>query len=105
MNAFRLVIGFTAFALATLIAIGNCGGCIAAYRRRKHGGSGGYSSVPLMSIMCSVIAWFAIKEEIGVWSFAPAAIDLGTICLVVWPFFLLKESFRKRRALKAQQGK
>ena len=105
MNAFRLLIGFTAFALAALIAIGNWGGCIAASRRKKHGGSGGYSSVSLISIICSVIAWFAIKQEIGVWSFAPAAIDLGTICLVAWPFFLLKESFRKRRALKAEQGK
>ena len=96
MNAFRLVVGFAAFVLAALIAVGNWGGCIAAYRRRKNGGSGGYSSVPLISILCSVIAWFAVKEEIGLWSFLPAAIDLGTICLVVLPFFLLKEAIRKR---------
>jgi hypothetical protein len=96
LNMLRLIVGFVAFALAVLVAIANWGGCIGAYRKRNRGGASEYLPVMLLSIMCSFVAWFAIKEEIGLWSFAPAAIDLGTICLIALPFFLLKKAIQKK---------
>jgi hypothetical protein len=100
MNGLRLSLGFGGFALATLVAVGNWGGLLSAYGRKKKGGSGGVSFVPLISVICSVVAWLAVKREIGLWSFAPAAIDIGTVTVVTLPFFLLKRALLKRRAGK-----
>jgi len=90
------ILGFGAFALAALVTIMNWGGFIEAWRRRRRGIVGGYSSVPLISLLCCVGAWFAIEDKIGLWSFAPAAIDFGTLNLIALPFFLLKEAIRKK---------
>jgi ABC-type dipeptide/oligopeptide/nickel transport system permease subunit len=96
MNNLRIIAGFLFFGIGLLITIGNWGGCIAASIKRKKGGSGGYSAIPGFSLISCVIAWFLIKDKIGYWSLAPAVLDIGTLCLIAWPYFILKSAIQKK---------
>jgi hypothetical protein len=96
MKTFWIIAGFGSFGLALLVAVANWTGVIALSRRKKEGVSDGYSCVPLVSLICCFVAWSLIKDQIGLWSFAPAAVDLGTLSFVVLPIYLLVDAIRKR---------
>lgn len=95
MSTFHTVIGFGAFGCAALVAVANWSGVIASSKRTE-GTAGGYSCIPLVSLICGVIAWFTIRNKIGLWSFAPAAIDLGTLSFVALPVILLVGAVRRK---------
>ena len=95
MSTFHTVIGFGALGFAALVAVANWSGVFAS-SKRKEGAAGGYSCIPLVSLICGVIAWFTIRDKIGLWSFAPAALDLGTLSFVALPVILLGEAIRKK---------
>ena len=95
MSTLHTVIGFGAFGFAVLVAVANWSGVIAS-SKRKEGATGGYSCIPLVSLVCGVIAWFTIRNKIGLWSFAPAAVDLGTLSFVALPIVLLVQAIRKK---------
>ncbi len=61
----------------------NTCGVVAAERRRRRGEEGGYSCVPLWSILFATAAWFAGPEPLGIWVSAPAVRDPGTWVLLI----------------------
>jgi hypothetical protein len=83
-----IIVAIIALGLAVFVSIGNIIGCCAAIRRRRKGGTRGYSCVPLVSIVFCTIAWLNTPESIGAWAFLPAALDPGTYSLASLPFYL-----------------
>ncbi len=71
--------------ISMLIAIGNIAGCVGAARRYRRGIEEGYSSVPILSLFFSFLAWAFGGSSIGIWAFIPAALDPGTWMLVGLP--------------------
>ncbi len=69
-------------AVASYGALMNILGVVQAFRRPKDEG-GGYSCVPLWSIVFALAAWFVGPEPLGLWVFAPAVLDPGTWVLVL----------------------
>jgi hypothetical protein len=75
--------------LGALIAIGNLGGSLAASLRKRRGESGGYSSIPLLSLIFCGLAWLIARDELGLWVMFPIALDPANWSLVILPFYLL----------------
>jgi hypothetical protein len=75
--------------LASLVALANLIGCYQATQRARKGLSGGYSTVPILSLVFSLVAWRLAIDTMGYWAFVPAALDPGTWALVFLPFYLL----------------
>ena len=84
-------IAFVCLGVSALIACGNIAGCIGAVRRKKRGIDQGYTSIPLVSILFSSLAWAFGGPAFGLWVFIPAALDPGTWMLLALPFAVLKE--------------
>lgn len=82
--------------IASLIAFANVGGSIDAARRHRKGEKGGYSYVPLLSLICSAGAWALARDTIGFWAFVPAVLDPGTWVLVALPGAIIN-SYRRER--------
>jgi len=82
-------IGVAFLALASLIAVANLIGCFRALRRKHLGIDKGYSSIPLLSILFSLVGLAVFRNVIGYWALLPAAIDPGTWSIVILPFYLL----------------
>ena len=80
---------YASLGVSVLIAIGNIVGCIGASRRKKRGIEEGYSSVPLISLLFSFLAWAFGGSAIGIWAFIPAALDPGTWMLIGLPLALV----------------
>jgi len=95
MSTLHTAIGFGALGFAALVAVANWSGVIAS-AKRKDGTAGSYSCIPLVSLVCGLIAWATIKHKIGLWSFAPAAVDLGTLSFVALPVILFVEAIRRK---------
>jgi hypothetical protein len=96
MSTLHLVAGFGALGFATLVAVANWIGCIASSRQQKAGASGRFSTIPILCLAGCLVAWYLLKDKIGFWSFAPAAVDLGTLGLIALPVLLLVEALRKK---------
>jgi len=94
------IVGVICLFLASYAALMNIAGCIAGARRRRKGIEGGYSNVPLVSLLFSTLAWYLTKEQIGLWAFLPAILDPGTLMTllapVVLPWIFYKD-FRRRK--------
>jgi hypothetical protein len=74
--------------LSSLIALGNIGGSVAAWRRKKRGIDRGYSNVPLISLLFSYLAWLSARNTIGLWALLPTVLDPGTWMLISLPLLL-----------------
>ena len=79
-------IAFFCLGVSTLVACGNIAGCVGAVIRKKRGIDQGYSSIPLVSILFSFLAWALGGQAIGPLAFIPAALDPGTWMLIALPF-------------------
>ena len=91
----KLTIALLLLVLAMYVAAMNIAGSVRTILRRRKGIPGGYSSVPLVSIVFGGGAWWLANDTIGWWAMLPAVIDPGTWVLVTLPF-LLWERFRRR---------
>lgn len=80
-----IYVSIALLALGTLVAIGNIGGSVSAMMRRRKGIERGYSSVPLISLLCCVGAWGFARPSIGFWAFIPTILDPGTWMLLALP--------------------
>jgi hypothetical protein len=82
------VVSVLLIAFASCIALVNIIGGYGALRRARHGIPGGYSCVPLFSVLFSTVAWLFSQNTIGIWAFVPAVIDPATWSLAYLPFYL-----------------
>lgn len=98
---------YASLGVSILIAIGNIAGCVGAARRFGAGSEEGYSSVPILSLFFSFLAWTFGEPSIGIWAFIPAALDPGTWMLVGLPltFFDITWPQRKRAKPRADLDK
>jgi hypothetical protein len=79
-------------ALASIIALGNVSGCISVVLRRRRGETGGYSSIPLLSLLFCGLAWLLSGDQLAPWVLLPALLDPATWSLIVLPAYLLLRS-------------
>ncbi len=86
-----IYIAFACLGVSALIACGNIAGCIGAAIRKKRVIYQGYTSIPLISILFSSLAWAFGGPAFGLWAFIPAALDPGTWMLLALPFGMMKE--------------
>jgi hypothetical protein len=91
-----LTVAFILMGLASLVAIGNISGCLAAHKRKKQGIDKGYSNIPLVSLAFSILAWLAGHDRLGMWPFLPAALDPGTWLSLYMPWVIWTQFIRKR---------
>ena len=84
-----LTVGFAL--LSSLIAGANLFGAVAAVRRKRRGEDRGYSSVPLLSLLFAIAAWFAGPEPLGLWVLLPPALDPGTWSVLLLPWYALTD--------------
>jgi hypothetical protein len=82
-------------ALASYVALMNFAGTYLAIQRKRKGISGGYSCVPLVSLMLCLMAVAIAYDTLGLLPLIPALIDPGTWTIVVMPFFLLWMVFKR----------
>ena len=95
-----LVIAIILTALSALVAVGNIGGCIGAYRNRQRGIGKGYSNVPLISSVLGLLGWLASHRSLGLWPFAPALFDPGTWMCLYLPWMIWNEFVRRKTGTK-----
>lgn len=88
---------YACLGISIMIAIGNIAGCVGAERRYRRGIEEGYSSVPILSLLFSFLAWAFGGSSIGIWAFIPAALDPGTWMLVGLPLALLDIDWPQRK--------
>jgi len=69
------ILGIVFLLLSSLVALGNFCDCMMTEMRRRRGVGGGYSSVPVLSLLFSTFAWLLARQEIGAWAFLPALLD------------------------------
>ena len=81
--------------LASYVALMNFAGAYLAIQRKRKGISGGYSSVPIVSLMLCLMAVAIGYEVLGLWPLIPALIDPGTWTVFILPFFLVWQVFKK----------
>ena len=91
------MLGIIFLVLSALIASGNIGGCIAAHHRKRKGIPGGYSNVPLFSLLFSTLAWLLARKTLGAWSFLPAIVDPGTLMTIIAPWILFNEFWKQKK--------
>ena len=82
-------------ALASYVALMNFAGTYLAIQRKRKGISGGYSCVPLVSLMLCLMAVAIAYDTLRLWPLLPAIIDPGTWTIVIMPFFLMWMLFKK----------
>lgn len=85
-------LAYAMLALATLIAVGNVGGLVAAAKSKR-----GYSTVPLLSLVICTAAFYIARDAIGAWAFLPALVDPGNWVLVLLPGYLIYRLMMDRR--------
>ena len=95
MIVIAIILTILLIALASYVALMNFAGTYLAIQRRRKGISGGYSSVPLVSLMFCLMAVAISYDTLGFWPLIPALIDPGTWLIVTMPFFLLWMVFKK----------
>jgi hypothetical protein len=83
------IVGIVFVLLASLVAVANLSGTYQAIQLQRKGIQKGYSSVPLLSLMFSILALGALYRSIGYWPLLPAALDPGTWSVLVLPFYLV----------------
>jgi hypothetical protein len=81
--------------LSCYVALVNLAGTYLAIQRNRKGISGGYSSVPIVSLMLCLMVVGLAYEVLGLWPLIPALIDPGTWSVVILPFFLVWQVFKK----------
>lgn len=82
--------------LATLVAVGNLGGCIAAVRRQRAGGDKGFSSIPFVSLILSCASYALAGDKLGLLVFLPALIDPGTLMALYFPVVIWNEFIKPK---------
>lgn len=100
-----IYVAFAFLGLSALLAFANIAGIIGAVAKQRRGIDEGYSSVPLFSLLFSLVAWALAKDTIGLWAFVAAAIDPGTWMLLGLPrvFFGRGGFLRPDAATKASR--
>ena len=78
--------------LGSFIALGNIGGCIGAYLRRRRGEGGGFSCVHFLSMLFCGLAWLLSRDQFSPWVFLPMILDPANWLLAYLPLFLLLRS-------------
>jgi len=93
-----LILSIVFLLVAICIASMNIAGCIVAYRRRQKGIEGGYSNIPILSLLLCGLAWLTGREYLKLWMFIPALVDPGTWALIALPFFLAWNLLKRQPA-------
>jgi len=90
-------LAYACLGVSVAIAIGNIAGCVGAARRHKREIDEGYSSVPILSLIFSFLAWAFGGSSIGIWAFIPAVMDPGTWMLIGLPLGYFGSTWPERR--------
>jgi hypothetical protein len=96
MAAIKLTVCLLCCAAASYVALMNAVGGVLAMLRRWKGDTRGYSCVPVVSLILSIVAWLAGRSQFGLWPLLPAVLDVGNWLLVYLPFYLVWQ-WRKGR--------
>lgn len=94
-------IAITLTAISALIAIGNIGVCILAHVNRRRGVDRGYSYVPLISLIFSLVACWIGDRPLGYWPLTPTMFDPGAWVLLYLPCVVWAEFIRSGRSEKS----
>ena len=84
-------LAIVSLSVAAFFAIVNWLGILGAVIRRLTGGKGGYSCVPLLSIVFASLAWMFGGSFVGSYALIPMVADPATWFLLYLPVMLLRE--------------
>jgi hypothetical protein len=96
MPSFSTCLAIILLGAASLVAISNDVGMIAALQRKKKGDKRGFSCVAGISLIFCGGAWFVDRTHHSWWFFLPAALDAGTWTVIYLPWFLLYQKLKSR---------
>ena len=89
------VLAIVLLAIASVVALLNIAGVYSAMQWKRKGISRGYSCVAGVSLVLCISAWAMASDTVGAWAIIPTLFDPGTWSIVVLPFFLVYEAFKK----------
>ena len=89
METARLILAIVQLFAAAFVVVMNWGCVIVSWRNKRRGIARHYSTVPLVSVVLTVVAWAIIPWDGRHWLFAIPALDIANWMLLWLPVWLM----------------
>lgn len=97
-----LTVGIIFVGLSSLVAIANIIAGVTRMVRKRKGLPGKGSLIHVMSIVFSIMAYYAAGGTLGLWVFIPALADPATLFILAAPVILLR--MRKHAGIEREDA-